>query len=162
MKRSTQNTLYYLLPVLFWLSAVGGSILAYRQWSGYIVTLIALLAVHIIHRIPRRAESVEQSFQVAVLLGIASYWMPTVLFLIVPIWLYLIYQNIFSLRSFVATFIGLALVAVWAALAIMMGWLPNAWMDFFASKNALGWIPVGAFLIAYIASTIARQTLRER
>lgn len=162
MKRATQNMLYHLLPVVFWLSAIGGSILAYRHPSGYIVTLIALLAVHIIHRIPRRTESVEQSFQVAILLGIASYWLPTVIFLIVPIWLYLVYQNLFSFRSFSATLIGILLVAIWAALAVFMGWLPNVWADFFAKESALGWIPVGAFLIAYIASTIARQNLRVR
>ena len=108
MKRQTQNMLYHLLPVVFWLSAIVGSILTYRHLSGYIVMLIALLAVHIIHRIPRRAESVEQSFQIALLLGIASYWLPTVIFLIPPIWLYLIYQNIFSLRSFLATLIMIA------------------------------------------------------
>lgn len=154
--------LYHLLPVVFWLSAIGGSILAYRHLSGYVVTLLTLLSVHIIHRIPRRTESVEQSFQIAVLFGIASYWSPTVIFLILPIWLYLIYQNLFSLRSFFATLIGLSLVAIWASLAVFFGWIPNVWADFFALKNALGWIPVGAFLIAYIASTIARRNLRVR
>lgn len=162
MKRQTQTILYHLLPVVFWLSAIGGSIITYRHPSGYIVTLLALLAIHVIHRIPRRGESVEPSFQVAVLLGIASYWLPSVLFLIPPIWMYLIYQNIFSFRSFIATLIGLALVAVWAALAVFLGWIPNEWADFFASKSALGWIPVGAVLIAYIASTIARRNLRVR
>ena len=162
MKRQTQTILYHLLPVVFWLLAIGGSIVAYRHWSGYIVALLALLAVHIIHRIPRREEPIEQSFQVAVLLGIASYWLPSVLFLIPPIWIYLVYRGIFNLRSFVATLIGLALVAVWAALAVFMGWIPNEWADFFASKNALGWIPVGAFIVAYIASTIARRNLHVR
>ena len=159
MKRQTQNMLYHLLPVVFWLSAIVGSILTYRHLSGYVVMLIALLAVHIIHRIPRRAESVEQSFQIALLLGIASYWLPTVIFLIVPIWLYLIYQNIFSLRSFLATLIGLALVAVWAA---VFSKLSTFHFPLSIAHNLWAWIPVGAFLFAYIASTIARQNLRVR
>ena len=115
MKRQTQTILYHLLPVVFWLSAIGGSVLAYRQMSGYIVSIFALCAIHIIHRIPRWEEPVEQSFQVAVLLGIASYWLPSVLLLILPIWLYLMYRGLFGLRSVLATLIGLALVAIWAA-----------------------------------------------
>ena len=170
MKRQTQVILYHLLPVVFWLSAIGGSVLTYRHLSGYIVTLLTLCAVHIIHRIPRRGESVEPSFQVAVLLGMASYGLPSLLFLILPIWMYLIYQNIFSLRSVLATLIGLGLVAVWAAVLYCLPFIfhlssfafPLPWAEFFASKNALGWIPVGAFLIAYIASTIARRNLRVR
>ena len=121
--------------------------------------LLALLAVHIVHRIPRREEPIEQSFQVAVLLGIASYWIPSVLFLILPIWVYLIYRNIFSLRSFLATLIGLALVAVWV---LVLNYLSIFNFQFSIAHNLWAWIPVGAFLMAYIASTIARQNLRVR
>lgn len=170
MKRQTQTILYHLLPVVFWLLAVGGSVLAYRQMSGYIVSIFALCAIHIIHRIPRWEEPVEQSFQVAVLLGIASYWLPSVLLLILPIWIYLMYRSLFGLRSVLATLIGLALVAIWAAVLYSLSFIFHLssftfylpWVDFFASKNALGWIPVGAFLVAYIASTIARQNLHVR
>ena len=170
MKRQTQTILYHLLPVVFWLSAIGGSVLAYRQMSGYIVSIFALCAIHIIHRIPRWEEPVEQSFQVAVLLGIASYWLPSVLLLILPIWLYLMYRGLFGLRSVLATLIGLALVAIWAAVLYSLPFIFHLssftfylpWAHFFAIENAWGWIPVGAFLVAYIASTIARQNLHVR
>lgn len=162
MKRQTQTILFHLLPIVFWLLAIGGSVLAYRHLGGYIVSIFVLWAVYIIHHISRWEEPVEQSFQMAVLLGIASYWLPSVLLLILPIWIYLMYQSNFGLRSFSATLVGLALVAIWAALAVVMGWMTNEWADFFASKNALGWIPVGASLFAYIASTIARRNLRVR
>ena len=98
----------------------------------------------------------------ALLLGIASYWLPTVLFLILPVWAYLIYRNLYSLRSFTATLLGLATVAVWAAVLVVFGVIGNPWADFFATKNLWAWIPTGAVLIAFIASTIVRQTLRER
>lgn len=171
MKRQTQVILYHLLPIAFWLLAAVVCVVTYllspslegREGVGFFApAVLSLLSVRLIHRIPRLGDSTEPSFQVALLLGIASYWLPSVLFLIPPIWIYLIYRNIFSFRSITATLIGLALVAVWAALAVFMGWLPNEWADFFASKNALGWIPVGAFLIAYITSTIARRNLRVR
>ena len=176
MRRHTQIVLYNLLPVVFWLLAIGGSLvplilhftphtsslvpLSYL-W-GYLTAALALISIWIIGRIKRHTSSVEQCFQVALLLGIASYWLPTVLFLILPIWAYLIYQNLFSFRSFLATLIGLAVVAIWAALFIWFGWIANPWMDIFAKENAWGWIPTGAALIAWLSSTIAQQILRVR
>ena len=177
MKRQTQTLLYHLLPVVFWLLAAGGalvpvilqtaglfdneSVLASYYW-GFLVAAIVLVCIWIISRIQRHAESMEECLQVALLLGIASYWLPTVLFLILPVWGYLIYQNVFSFRSFVATIIGFSVVAVWGAVFVWLGWMVNPWADFFASKSAWAWIPTGAALLAWLSSAIARQTLRVR
>ena len=175
MRRQTQNTLYHLLPVIFWLLAVVGTLvpvilpitnhqspIANNYYWGYLVAVIVLLCILIIGRIKRHSSSIEQCFQMAILLGVASYWLPTVLFLTVAFWAYLIYQNLFSFRSFVATLIGFVLVAIWAVIFIYLGWIANPWFDFFAIENAWGWIPTGAILIAWFASTIARQILRVR
>ena len=175
MRRATQNMLYHLLPVIFWLLAVVGTLvpvilslstfnfqLSTNYYYGYLVAVIVLLCILIIGRIKRHSSSIEQCFQMAILLGVASYWLPTVLFLTVAFWAYLIYQNLFSFRSFVATLIGFVLVAIWAVIFIYLGWIANPWFDFFAIENAWGWIPTGAILIAWFASTIARQILRVR
>lgn len=169
MKRQTQVILYHLLPVVFWLLAIGGSLapllfisLPENYWWGYLVTAIVLTVIAIIGRIKRHTSSIEECFQMALLLGIASYWLPTVLFLTFAFWFYLIYQNLFSFRAFMATLIGYAVVAVWAAVFIALGWIANPWSHFFIKENACGWIPTGAILLAWIASTIARQTLRVR
>ena len=174
MKRATQTMLYHLLPVVLGLLAIGGSaipaIIAFVLHSalspnylwGFLVAVIAMFCVFLVLRIERHTSSVEQCFQVAVLLSIASYWLPTVLLLLLPIGGYLIYQNLFNLRSLTAMLLGVALVAVWAAVAVYMGWIANTWAAFFDPKNAWGWIPTGAALIAYITSTIVRQILRVR
>ena len=171
MRRQTQIRLYYALPAVFWLLAVVGSILpivlntklsTLNYYWGFLVTAIVLTCIVIVGRIKRHESSVEQCFQVAVLLGIASYWLPTVVFLTIPVWIYLIYRHLFNMRSFVATFLGYALVALWAVLAVFMEWIVNPWAAFFAKENALGWIPLGAILLAWIASTIARQNLHVR
>ena len=167
MRRSTQNTLYHLLPILFWLLAVGGSLIPFafhipRYAFGYIPIALVLVCIVLLERIERHTESVEQCFQVALLLGIASYWLPTVVFLIIPAWAYLIYVNVFNLQSVLATLIGFAFVAIWAAIFIYLGWIANPWAQFWASENAWGWIPTGAILLAWLASTIARQILRVR
>jgi hypothetical protein len=106
----------------------------------------------IISRIRRRSSSVEQCFWVAILLGVASYWLPSVLFMVLPIWIYLIYKNQFGMQSFVASLLGIAFVAVWMAVLCQFSILKGLW----------AWIPVGAFIIAWFASTIARQNLRVR
>jgi len=175
VRRHTQNMLYHLLPVVFWLLAVVGTLvpvilhftlytihLSTNYYWGYLVVALVLFCIVFIGRIKRHSSSVEQCFQIAILLGIASYWLPTVLFLTLAFWAYLIYQNLFSFRSFLASVLGFALVAVWAAIFIFLGWITNPWTAFFATENAWGWIPTGAFLLAWFASTIARQILRVR
>ena len=166
MKRATQNMLYHLLPVVFWLLAIGGSAVplffSLEHLWGYIPAVLSLFCMMIITRIRRHAESIEECLQVSLLLGIASYWLPSVLFLIIPIWGYLIYRNLFSFRSILATLIGLAIVAIYAFLGIYLEWISNPWAEFFAIKNLWAWIPTGAILIAWLASTTAQQNLRVR
>ena len=169
MRRATQNRLYHLLPIVFWLLAIGGSILPFtfhpaplNYACGFIPALLALMAMVIVHRIQRHTSSIEECFLTALLLGIGSYWLPSVLFLILPIWFYLAYRNLFSFRSFLSTLIGLTLVAIWATVCIYMDWTANPWADFFATKNLWAWIPTGSILVAWLASTIAQQILRVR
>lgn len=112
-----------------------------------------------IRRIPRHTESVEQCFVAALLLGIAAYWLPTVVFLLLPIWGYLIYQNIFSFRSFLASLLGLAVVAIWAAVLNQWGILS---FTFNLAHNLCVWFPTAAVLLAWLFTVIARQILRVR
>ena len=174
-KSANRKVLYHLLPVVFWLLAIGGSLVpllldfqfsilhtpfsVLNYSSGSLVAAIVLICILILSRIKRHSSSVEQCFQVALLLGVASYWLPTVLFLILPIWMYLIYRNLFSFRSFVATLIGFALVAVWGVLLNYFSFLT---LHSSLTYNLCAWIPSGAILLAWLASTIARQILRER
>ena len=169
MKQRTQEILYHLLPVVFWLLAIGGSVLFYREWQGYVVALLMLIGAWMITRIKRHSSSVEECFEVAILLGIGAYWLPSVLFLILPVWIYLIYQNLFSLRSFLASLIGLAVVAIWIGvfsffqLSIPLDRaLGQRTFNFSLANNLFAWIPVGAILLAWLGTTIVRQNLRVR
>ena len=172
MKRSTQNMLYHLVPVAVWSLALIGALvpvvlnrssfnlqLSTSYYWGFPVSGIVLACLFLIGRIKRHTTSVEECFQVAVLLGVASYWLPTVVLLIFPIWGYLIYQNLFSFRSFAATMIGFAAVAIWMTVLHILSVIHYPLDDI---ENTWGWIPTGAFLFAYIASTTARRILRVR
>jgi len=166
MKRYTQNMLYHLLPIVFWLLATGGivvwgilqSFTPSLLWD-LVPALLALIAVIIIRRIPRHTECIEQCFHVTVMVSIAAYWLPSVIFLMIPIWGYLIYQNLFNARAFSASLIGFALVAVWA---VVLDYLSLLTCHFDLAYNVWAWVPTGAILLAWLASTIARQSLRVR
>jgi hypothetical protein len=95
----------------------------------------------------------------ALLLGIAAYWLPSVLLLILPLWGYLIYRHLLDLRAFLSTLIGLATVAIWVAVGNALSLLT---FHFSLANNLFAWIPTGAVLLAWLGSTIVRQTLRER
>lgn len=169
MKRNVQNILYRTLPIAFWLSA--GVVCAVtwfwapsleRSLFFFLPAILMWTAAVVIRRIPRHTSPVEQCLWLGILTAVAAWWLPTVFVLLLPFWGYLGYNSLFSFRPFLATLTGVALVAVWAAVFIYLGWADNPWADAFASKNLWAWIPTGSFLIAYIASTTARQILRVR
>ena len=123
------------------------------------MAILALISMYLITHIKRHASSVEECFEVGVLLSIAAYWLPSVLFLILPVWVYLIYKNLFSFRSFLATVIGFAMIAIW----IVVGNLFQlSTFNFQLSANLFAWLPAGSFLLAWLGTTIVQQTLRER
>jgi len=123
------------------------------------VALLALIGAWLIRRIKRHASSEEECFLVALLLGIGAYWLPSVVFLILPAWAYLFYKNIFSLRSFLASLIGFATVAIWLAVLSQLS-IINYQLSI--AHNVRAWIPTGAVLLAWLGTTIVRQTLRVR
>lgn len=167
MHLRTRNILYHLLPIVFWLLAIGVCVL-YKVYYGsdlfhFIPAVIGVLVWLIISRIKRHSSGVEECFQMGFLIGIASYWLPTIIFLCIPVWMYLVYKRLFSFRVLCATLLGLVVVAIYSSISIWMGWLDaSPWLHFFAADLTYGWIPTGSVLLAYLFSTIARRNLRER
>ena len=161
---SNRKLLYHLLPVAFWLLAIGGIVLGeiYNlQFTiyNYIPAVLVLISTLIIRHISPHTDPIVQCFQVSLLLGLASYWLPSVLFLMIPVWVYLVYRRLFSLRAFSASLIGFACLAVWM---VVLSFFQLSTFNFQLSTNLFAWIPIGSVLFAYIASTIARQILRVR
>ena len=171
MKRRTQTLLYHLLPVVFWLLAIGGSVVPFfiqitpdesplTYAFGFIPAGLVLASIALLRHIPRHASSLEESFIVALLLGIASYWMPTVLFVTIPLVIYLYIRRLFEPRGWFAFFIGYATIAIWETVLIYL--FPETFHLAPFTSNLYYWLPVGALSFAYIASTIGRQNLRVR
>ena len=177
MNRHEATILSRVLPIVFWTVALAGTVgvpflldsfnlqlstFNSNYWWGFAVAALVLMVIAILHRLDRHVIAISEAFASALLLGVASYWLPTVVFIIVPVIIYLIANNHFQFRSFTAILIGFATVAVWATVAIVLGWIGNPWASFFAPEQAWGWIPLGAVLLAWLVSTIVRQTLRVR
>ena len=177
MTYSQRILLRRLLPVVFWLLALGGSIgvpflletfnlqlptFNSNYWWGFLSAGIVILAIIVAGHFDRHEPNVSRLFQIAGLLGIASYWLPTVLFLIVPFIIYAIWKSAMSFKAFLAILIAWATEAVYAVIFIYLGWIHNPWAHFFEPDFQWGWIPVAALSIALLASTIARLLLRER
>lgn len=160
-----------LLPAIFWLLAVSGIIappfifhlnLPANYWWGWIPSVAVLICLIIAKHIDRHEPYVKQMFQITTILGIASYWLPTVLFLILPFYIFAIWKGTMNFRAFLAILIALAMDALYASIFIYLGWINNTWAHFFEPDFQWGWIPVGAIFVAWLASTIARLLLRER
>ena len=177
MNRHKVTILSRVLPIVFWTLAVAGSVgipfllsalevqspdFNENYWWGFAVSALVMAVIGILKKLDRHEIAIQESFGSALLLGIASYWLPSVLFLTIPIIIYLVYRNHFSFRSLLALIIGFATVAIWATVAIVLGWIPNNWAIFFSSSIAWGWIPLGSILLAWLGSTIVRQSLRVR
>ena len=179
MTRHTQTILYHTLPIAFWLLAglvcalpwgltfVNSALCPPSLLSYLLPSVVVLTGLWILTSIKRHGSAVEPCFWIGILLGIASYWLPTVLFLVVPAWIYLYYRRLMNVHAFSAIFVGLIFVAIWAAVLIYNPWmtsglLKNTWADFFAWDTLWAWLPIGAVLFAFIASSIARTNLRIR
>lgn len=177
MNRHKATILSRVLPIVFWALAVAGSVgipfllsalevqspdFNENYWWGFAVSALVMAVIGILKKLDRHEIAIQEAFSSSLLLGIASFWLPTVLFLTIPIIFFLVYRNHFSFRSFTAILIGFATVAIWATVAIVLGWIPNNWAIFFSSSIAWGWIPLGSILLAWLGSTIVQQTLRVR
>lgn len=180
MTYQTRTILRRVLPIVFWLLAVGGCIavplilqntlsqhstdflIPNNYWWGFLVAAFVMLTIYVLSHIDRHKSSAQENFQMAVLLGVASYWLPTVLFLTIPCWIFIMTRFAFNFRAFLATVVGYTAVAIHAALCIYFGWIDNVWAQFFSPSLLWGWIPVAAFFAAWLGTTIVRKSLRER
>ena len=143
MNRRTSQILSRVLPIVFWTLAVAGTVgvpfllsslnlqfpsFNTNYWWGFAVAALVLSVIVILGRVDRFAIAVAETFQIALLLGIASYWLPTILFLTIPVIIFLIVRNHFNMRSFTAMLVGFMTIAIWAAVFIVLGWIENPWL----------------------------------
>lgn len=135
----------------------GSLVINHADWRGQVLTSILLLVVSVYQHIDRhRIESVaEKTFMIAILLGVASYFLPSSILLIIPCVLLLMYRQSFDGQSLLAILIGFGVVAIYAAIFIWLGWIDSVWFDFFSMQTLGRWLFPGTLLVAYIINAIA-------
>ena len=170
MTYQVRTILRRTLPITYWLLAVGGCIAVplflwsspANYWWGFLVAVLVMLVIWDLSHLDRHESSAQENFTMALLLGVASYWMPTVVFLNVPCWIFAMTRFAFRFRSFLGTFLGFMTVAIYAAIAIYLGWIDNVWADFFNHDYLWGWIPVAAIFTAWLATYYTIKALKDR
>lgn len=88
------------------------------------------------------------------LLGIASYWLPTLVLLLIPIVLALMYRNTFDGQSLLAILLGLATCVIYIGVAYLFSWIELPWLNFFDPQINLRWVEVLALVISFVVVVI--------
>ena len=171
MTYTTRKTLRTLLPIIILLSAIGvlvGLIVTRILQVEYLIkgcvgSLFSFLSYTICLRVDRhKGNAAEEAFLAAFLIAIGSYAFPAILFFQVVLWGILIYRQAFDGRTFMASILGYAAVAIIAFALLRLGWIDNPWLTIFSSHELMAGIVVGVFWGAWVLITIVRQTLHER
>ncbi len=146
-----------LFPALPFLFSMGALQPWHSDWRSQIVIMAILVVLLIYQTIDKHLfqSAAEQMFLVTLVLGIASYWLPTIVFAIIAVVLMLLYRNTFDFKSIFAILIGIVVVAIYASIACVLGWIEPVWIDgFFDASLSLRWIPVLALTITLVIDVI--------
>ena len=165
MTRTTSKILYYSLPVALWLLAAGGIYLwalltDHLALPFLLPAALILVVIYSLHHIPRHVVAVEPCFRMALWIGVAAYWLPTVLFLILPVWGYLFYYQLLNERSLLASLLGFVTVAIWVFVLYALSLIPLP--TTFFSEHLAAWIPVCIVFVTWLLAVLARERFYVR
>lgn len=125
-------------------------------WQSQAIITLLMLAVYVYQQIDRHQinSAAEHTFLISLLIGLSSYWLPSLLLLIVPVILSLIWRQSFDGQSFLAILLGLALIAIYATIFCWAGWIEPSWIHFFNSESLPLWYIIVAGIVATIINYI--------
>ena len=130
---------------------------------GLIPSTLVGLAISILFSVQKHQDSApEEAFLASLIGGIASWWLPSLLFLLPFQYLFLQYRRAFDGRTFSASLMGLAAVALYAGLAVWQQWLPLSWYPFFRFSDLWTMVPTLLLLTIVLVLTNVQQDRRGR
>lgn len=130
---------------------------------GLIPSTLVGLAVSILFSVEKHQDAApEEAFLASLLAGIASWWLPSLLFLLPFQYMFLQYRRAFDGRTFSASLMGLSVVALYAGLAIWQQWIPLSWYPFFRFSDLWTMVPTLLLLTIVIVLTNVQQDRRVR
>jgi len=115
-------------------------------------------AVNILFSVTKHQNSAPGEAFIATFIGaIASWWLPSLLFLLPFQYLFLQYRRAFDGRTFSASLMGLSAVALYAGLGIWQEWIPLSWYPFFRFSDLWTMVPSVLLLVIILVLTNVQQ-----
>lgn len=128
----------------------------HTDWRAQLIVFCLLLVLLVFQMVDRHRfrSAAEQTFMMTLLLGIASYWLPTLVLLLIPIVLALMYRNTFDGQGLLAILLGLATCVIYIGVAYLFSWIELPWLNFFDPQINLRWVEVLALVVSFVVVVI--------
>ena len=130
---------------------------------GLIPAVLIALAIRVLFSVEKHQDSApEEAFIASLFGGVASWWLPSLLFLLPFEYLFLLHRRALDGRTFSGSLMALLVVAIYAALAIWQEWIPLSWYPFFRMSDLWTMVPILLILIVIFVVTNVQQNRRVR
>ncbi|MCQ2345482.1 MAG: hypothetical protein MJZ82_01795 [Paludibacteraceae bacterium] len=104
----------------------------------------------------------EPAFICGFLIGVASFWLPSILFLMPLVYIVLIHRQSLDLRTLFAGLLGVGIVIFYYYLLVNCGWIKWGHRTFFRLGDLLTMIAPLIVIISILTITILRQRRHRR
>lgn len=111
-----------LLPAVLYVAAVGVIPYLRIHWQPQLIAGVLLLFLYTTRDMTDRREPNDLVFLMSVLLCLIAIWIPDAVWCIAFLWIVMLLQGSFTFRTILASLLGIALVSVYYALTIYIGW----------------------------------------
>lgn len=130
---------------------------------GLVPTVLIGLGIQVLYSVEKHQDSAPQeAFLATLFCAVASWWLPSLLFLLPFSYLFLNYRRAFDRRTFSASVMALVVAALYASIAIWQAWIPMSWYPFFRLSDLWTMIPTVLLLVVVIVITNVQSDRRAR
>lgn len=130
---------------------------------GLIPAALIAIGLNVLFGVEKHQDSAPgEAFSSTIILAIASWWLPSLLFLLPFSYLFLNYRRAFDRRTFSASVMALVVAALYASIAIWQAWIPMSWYPFFRLSDLWTMIPTVLLLVVVIVITNIQSDRRVR
>lgn len=111
------------LPIYIYMLLMSVMQEAHHLWYMQLLIFMVLLSLLLLLQVSRNENATEESFLITALLCLSSLITPQILCFIPLVWLYLISERAFSLKTFIATLLAVGCFAIYIGVSFALGWL---------------------------------------
>lgn len=137
------------MPLFLFLLIVGSLRVLHTDYKAQLVLLIGLLIMYLLFKVYHNQQAVSESFLCSLLLSVATLLLPDMWIFLPLIWIAFAWQRAFSLRVWLASLVGVAVVAVYFVLICQLGWVDVYPLESLYQREILSLSPVFS-AVAYL------------